>query len=131
MRFLAKLDEPVHALLRIVAGFMFTFHGLQKLFGWLTPNATPAVFSQVWFGGAIEVVGGVLIAVGLGTRLAAFISSGTMAVAYFQFHMKGEVADWHWLPIVNGGEKAVLYCLVFLFIACRGPGKLALDNRLR
>jgi putative oxidoreductase len=131
MRFLSKLEEPAYALLRIVAGFMFTFHGLQKLFGWLTRDATPAVFSQVWFGGAIEVVGGVLIAVGLGTRLAAFISSGTMAVAYFQFHLKGDVGGWHWLPIVNGGESAALYCFVFLFIACRGPGKLALDNRLR
>jgi putative oxidoreductase len=131
MRFLAKLESPAYTAMRIVAGFMFSFHGLQKLFGWLTNEATPAVFSQKWFGGAIELVCGVLICVGLGTRLAAFLSSGMMAVAYFQFHMKDDVANWHWLPIVNGGEKAALYAFVFLFIAARGPGKLALDNRLR
>lgn len=131
MRFLSKLEEPAYAALRIIAGFMLSVHGLQKLFGWLTTRPTPPVFSQLWFGGAIELVGGVLIAVGLGTRLAAFIASGTMAVAYFQFHMKGDTADWRWLPIVNQGEGAVLYCFVFLLVACRGPGKLALDNRLR
>jgi putative oxidoreductase len=131
MRFLAKLESPAYSALRIVTGFMFSIHGLEKLFGWLTTNATPAVFSQKWFGGAIELVCGVLIAVGLGTRLAAFLSSGMMAVAYFQFHMKEDVANWHWIPRVNGGELAVVYCFAFLFIAARGPGKLALDNRLR
>ncbi|HUQ04401.1 MAG TPA: DoxX family protein [Kofleriaceae bacterium] len=131
MRFLAKLEEPAYAALRAIAGFMFAFHGLQKLFGWLTDKATPELFSQKWFGGAIELVCGVLIMLGLGTRLAAFLASGTMAVAYFQFHQKQMFADWHWLPIVNKGELAVMYCFVFLFIAARGPGKLALDNRVR
>ncbi|HVK72613.1 MAG TPA: DoxX family protein [Kofleriaceae bacterium] len=131
MRFLAKLQEPAYAGLRIVAGFLFLFHGVQKLFGWFTTNPTPAIFSQKWVGGGLELVCGVLIMLGLGTRLAAFIASGTMAVAYFQFHFKGELGDWHWLPIVNRGELAVLYCFVFLFIAARGPGKLALDSSLR
>jgi len=131
MRFLAKLEPLAYSALRIVAGFMFTAHGLQKLFGWWTERPTPAVFSQIWVGGAIELVCGVLLAVGLGTRLAAFLSSGTMAVAYFQFHLKGNLAHWHWVPAVNGGELAVLYCFVFLYIASRGPGGLALDNRLR
>lgn len=131
MRFLAKIEEPAYTAMRAAAGFMFLFHGLQKLFGWLTKNPTPELFSQKWFGGAIELVVGVLVMIGLGTRLAAFIASGTMAVAYFQFHQKQDLSDWHWLPIVNKGELAVLYCFVFLFIAARGPGKLALDNRLR
>jgi putative oxidoreductase len=69
--------------------------------------------------------------VGLGTRFAAFLASGTMAVAYFQFHQKQDLANWHWLPIKNGGELAVVYCFAFLFIAARGPGRLALDNRVR
>lgn len=131
MRFLAKLEEPAYAAMRIVVGFLFLFHGLQKLFGWLTTKATPDLFSQKWFGGAIELVCGVLVMVGLGTRPSAFLASGTMAVAYFQFHMKDDVSSWHWLPIKNGGELAVVYCFVFLFIAARGPGRLALDNRLR
>ncbi len=130
MRFLSKLEEPAYTALRAVTGFLFVFHGLQKLFGWLTKNPTPDVFSQLWVGGAIELVCGVLVVVGLGTRFAALLSTGTMAVAYFQFHFKGEAADWHWIPAVNGGEKAALYCFVFLFIAARGPGRLALDNRL-
>ncbi len=131
MRALSKLEQPAYTLLRMVSGFLFTFHGLQKLFGWLTERPTSDVFSQKWFGGALELVCGVLVCVGLGTRLAAFLSSGTMAVAYFQFHMKDDVANWHWLPIVNHGELAVIYCFVFLFIAARGPGRWALDNRLR
>ena len=131
MRALSKLEQPAYTMLRVVTGFLFTFHGLQKLFGWLTERPTPDVFSQVWFGGAIELVCGVLVCLGLGTRLAAFLSSGTMAVAYFQFHMKDDVANWHWLPIVNHGESAVMYCFVFLLIAARGPGRWALDNRLR
>lgn len=131
MRALSKLEQPAYTLLRMVSGFLFTFHGLQKLFGWLTERPTPDVFSQKWFGGALELVCGVLVCVGLGTRLAAFLSSGMMAVAYFQFHMKDDVANWHWLPIVNRGELAVVYCFVFLLIAARGPGRWALDNRLR
>lgn len=131
MRFLSRIEEPAYAAMRAVAGFMFLFHGLQKLFGWLTTNATPDLFTQKWFGGVIELVCGALVMVGFGTRLAAFLASGTMAVAYFQFHFKGEWAHWHWLPIVNKGELAVVYCFVFLFIATRGPGKAALDNRAR
>jgi putative oxidoreductase len=131
MRFLSKLEEPAYTLLRAVAGFLFVFHGTQKLFGWPGAKGQPEVFSQLWIGGAIELVCGVLLVVGLGTRLAAFVASGTMAVAYFQFHWKGDTDAWAWLPIVNRGELAVLYCFAFLFIAARGPGKLALDNRLR
>lgn len=131
MRFLSKLEQPAYSLLRMVSGFLFAFHGIQKVFGWLTTRPKPDLFTQGWFGGVIELVCGALICVGLGTRLSAFLASGTMAVAYFQFHMKDDVANWHWLPIVNGGELAVVYCFAFLFIAARGPGRWALDNRMR
>jgi len=127
---LSRLHEPAYTALRMVTGFLFLFHGVQKLFGWLSSHAQPERFSQLWFGGVIELVGGVLVMVGLGTRVAALIASGTMAVAYCQFHWKGELAGWHWLPIVNRGESAVIYSFVFLYIAVRGPGRLALDNRL-
>src|SRR5688572_30489758 len=112
--------EPIaYAALRIVAGAMFTFHGLQKIFGVLSPHAQPAVGSQVWIGGVIELVGGLLVAIGLFTRPAALLASGTMAVAYIQFHWKLALGT-SMLPIVNGGEPAVLYCFVFLLFAIRG-----------
>ena len=106
---------------------MLLFHGLQKLFGEFTTKAPPALWTQAWFGGVIELVGGVLIATGLFTRPAAFLASGTMAVAYWQFHAlaKGSV-----LPIINGGELAALYCFVFLFILARGGGPVSLDRAL-
>jgi putative oxidoreductase len=107
---------------------MFSFHGVQKILGWLTERPKPELFSQMWFGGVIELVCGVLVMLGLFTRLAALLASGTMAVAYFQFHFKGETANWSWLPIVNRGEMAALYCWVFLLIAARGPGALSLDR---
>ena len=131
MKTLSRVEAPAYAALRFVAGAMMTFHGAQKLFGWLAgAGALPAVGSQIWIGGVIELVGGALIAVGLLTRAAAFLCSGLMAVAYFQFHWKLDVDDWRWLPIVNRGELAVLYCFVYLYIAARGPGALAIDRRL-
>lgn len=123
----AKLEHAAHAALRIVAGFMFAFHGMQKLLGVLTTKATPELWTQKWFGGVIELVGGLLIAVGLFTRPAAFLASGTMAVAYIQFHWKLDLGT-RLLPIANGGELAALYCFVFLLIAIRGAGALSLDR---
>ena len=81
----------------------------------------PAVGSQMWIGGIIELVGGALIAAGVQTLIAAFISSGTMAVAYFQFHWKFQMGKM-FFPGVNQGELAVVYCFIFLYIACRGSG---------
>lgn len=124
---LSRFEPQAYALLRIVAGLLFFFHGTQKLFGWLATKATPELFSQAWFGGVIETAGGVLLMLGLFTRVTAFISSGTMAVAYIQFHWKLAFADWQWLPIVNRGELAVILCFVFLFIAMRGPGVWSVD----
>jgi putative oxidoreductase len=126
----ARMQEPAYAALRIVAGLMFSLHGAQKILGWLTTRPTAAVGSQSWVGGVIELVGGVLIAVGLFTRAAAFLASGTMAVAYVQFHWKLDLTAFKWLPIVNRGELAALYCFVFLFIAARGAGLASVDGLL-
>lgn len=125
----ARFESAIYAALRAVSGALFAFHGVQKLFGWLSSNAPPAFGSQLWVGGLIELIGGALIAIGLYTRPAAFLCAGTMAVAYFQFHWKLAITDWRWLPIVNKGELAVLYCFVFLFIWARGPGIASLDGR--
>lgn len=127
----ASRFEPVaYAALRIVSGSMFTFHGMQKILGWFSTHARPAIGTQLWVGGLIELVGGALIALGLFTRCAAFVCSGTMAVAYTQFHWKLGFAGARWLPLVNQGELAVLYCFVFLFVWTHGPGAASLD-RLR
>jgi putative oxidoreductase len=132
VRKLAAHIEPVSfAALRIVAGSMFAFHGAQKLFGWAATSPTPPAGSQLWLGGIIELAAGLLIAVGLFARPAAILASGTMAVAYIQFHWKLALADWKWLPAINRGELAALYCFVFLFIATHGPGRASLDQRFR
>ncbi len=125
----AKLQNASYIALRIVAGTMFALHGAQKVLGVLTTKPGPEMWSQIWFGGVIELVCGVLIAIGLFTRPAAFLAAGTMAVAYIQFHWKGAM-DSNLLPIVNGGELALLYCFVFLAILAHGPGTASLD-RLR
>jgi putative oxidoreductase len=116
--------------LRIVAGTLFAIHGAQKLFGILGGH-TVAVGSQMWIGGVIELVGGLLIATGLFARPAAFICSGQMAVAYFQFHWQLAFDDYKWLPMVNGGEDTVLYCFTFLLVSLHGAGPVSLDRRLR
>jgi putative oxidoreductase len=108
---------------------MWAFHGAQKILGVLTtPEHKPPAWSQVWFGGIIELVCGILICVGLLTRPAAFLASGTMAVAYFQFHWKLAMDSYKFLPIVNGGEPAVLYCFVFLLYAVSGAGAFSIDG---
>ena len=123
----ARLETWSYAALRVVAGFMFLFHGIQKVFGEFTAKAPPEMFSQAWVGGAIELVGGILIMAGLFTRPAAFLAAGTMAVAYWQFHA---IEKGHLLPVQNGGELAALYCFVFLFIFARGAGPISLDRSL-
>ena len=125
--FLAPRTDVVYAALRIVVGLLFAFHGMQKVFGILT-EFQPPVGSQLWIGGMIELVAGLLIAVGLFTVWAAFISSGTMAVAYVQFHWKGAF-DSSFFPTINQGEMALVYAFVFLFIACKGAGIASVDGR--
>jgi putative oxidoreductase len=115
------------AMLRIVAGALFLCHGTQKLFGWPPGGHIVALASQLGVGGVIEIVCGALVALGLFARPAAFLTSGTMAVAYVQYHWKLAFADAEWLPAVNRGELAVMYCFVFLFIAAHGAGSASLD----
>jgi putative oxidoreductase len=125
----ARLETISYAALRIVAGFMFLWHGTQKLFGFPAAKTMPELWSQKWIGGVIELVAGALIMVGLFTRPAAFLAAGTMAVAYIQFHWKlGLGADL--LPMVNKGELAALYCFVFLLIWARGAGPISIDRQV-
>ena len=128
MKGLAKHTDSAYALLRIMTGWMFAFHGAQKMLGFLTTHPQPAVGSQTWFGGIIELVGGLLVLLGWQTRLAAFLASGTMAVAYFQFHWKFQMGP-EFFPAINKGELAALYSFVFLLIACRGAVKWGLDKK--
>lgn len=130
-RFFSTLLEPkkevVFCLLRAVVGVLFAFHGVQKIFGILT-TSQPSVGSQLWVGGLIELATGFAVALGVYTRPAALLASGTMAVAYTQFHWQGAF-DRGFFPVVNQGELAVVYAFVFLYIACRGPGPYSVDRR--
>jgi len=123
---LAPFEGKTYALLRIVAGAMLSFHGIQKIFGVLT-EFQPPVGSQLWIGGVLELVCGTAIALGILTRSAAFLASGMLAVAYMQFHWKFQF-DSGFFPTVNQGELAVLYSFVFLYMACRGGGIWSLDS---
>jgi putative oxidoreductase len=128
-KFLSPLTEPVYAALRIVAGLLFAFHGLQKVFG-VFSEFQPPVGSQLWIGGVIEIVAGFMIAFGILTVWAAFLASGTMAVAYAQFHWKFAFGS-AFFPAVNKGELAVVYAFLFLFIACKGAGLWSVDGKLK
>lgn len=124
---MARVTQATHVLLRVVAGVLMLQHGGQKLFGWFAgaggaPAGTVALMSQMGLAGIIEFVGGAAVALGLGTRLAAFLVSGEMAVAYFTAHQPH--GTW---PIQNHGETAVLYCFIFLFFAAHGAGGFDLD----
>ena len=112
------------AILRIVAALIFMEHGTQKLFGFPpSSNPSPAAFSLSWFAAVIEVVGGVLLLLGLFTRPAAFIMSGEMAFAYWMAH-----APRNLFPVLNGGDAAILYCFVFLLFVFTGPGAWSIDG---
>lgn len=121
--FMSSYNDHCYALMRIVAGFLFLWHGAQKLFG--IPSAMPVEIPAfiTYVAGPIELIGGVLIMIGLFTRWAAFITSGQMAVAYWMAHGTKAL-----LPIQNNGELAVLYCFVFLFIATQGGGIWSVDT---
>lgn len=122
---ISRFAPHAFAIMRIVVGVLFAMHGSQKLFG--TPGDKPPVelASLMGVAGIIEFAGGLLIAFGFLTRIAAFLSSGTMAVAYFMAH-----APKHALPIINQGELAVVYCFVFLYIWAHGAGIWSIDSML-
>jgi putative oxidoreductase len=127
-RLTGTITPYIYGVMRIVVGLLFACHGAQKLFGFFggigeEPGSTAPLLSLVGLAGVIELVGGLLIAIGLLTSLAAFIASGEMAAAYFMAH-----APRGFWPIENGGELAVLYCFVFLYIAARGTGRLGLSS---
>jgi putative oxidoreductase len=123
-RWLGRYSPFFYAVLRIVAGLMFAMHGTQKLLGW--PNSPPMALSPLLkAAGVIELVAGLMIALGLFASFAAFIASGEMAYAYFTQHLPR--ATW---PIMNGGELAVLFCFLFLFIAAHGSGTWSVDELL-
>jgi putative oxidoreductase len=126
MRFLDPYAECIHDTLRIVAGYLFMLHGLQKLFGVLGGQQMELV-SLLGLAALIETVGGALIALGLFTRPAAFVASGEMAAAYFMGHVARQ--GQFLFPVANQGEPAVLYCFLFLYLASVGPGAWSLDAR--
>lgn len=113
-------------LLRILAGLLFMQHGAQKLFAVLGRDAPAAAYSLHWFAGVFEWWGGLLIVLGLFTRPVAFLLAGQMLVAYFKSH-----APRGLVPIENGGELALLYFAVFLYLSARGGGAFSLDGLLR
>ena len=121
MRFLGRYTDVIYALLRVVAGLMFALHGAAKVLGIGGQKGPLATL----FGasGVIELVGGLLVALGLFTSVAAFICSGEMAVAYFMVH-----APQGLHPVANKGELAALYCFVFLYLAARGSGRYSVDG---
>ena len=126
---LERQGERVYALLRLITGSMFALHGVRKLFGFPTGHM-PEVGSQLWIGGVIELVSGACLFLGFLTPIAGLVASGTMAVAYVQFHWMFQFGV-ELIPLSNRGELALLYCLVFLLIACRGPGSFSVDAWLQ
>ena len=116
------LSPHLYAVMRIVAGLLFLWHGMQKLFDFpLDAPDAPALV--IWVAGPIELVGGILVMLGLFTRQAAFLCSGLMAAAYWMAHGANAL-----LPLVNKGELAALYCFVFLYISARGAGIWSIDG---
>lgn len=121
-RFLGPYAGYIYAIFRIVVGFFILLHGTQKLLGWPANPGAPAISGLPYFAGFIELIGGALILIGLQAGWAAFILSGTMAVAYFMVHQPMGA-----LPIENRGELAAVYAFVFLYIAARGSGPWSVD----
>jgi putative oxidoreductase len=119
--FMAPFQGQTYALLRIVAGFLFLWHGSQKLLG-IPIEASGVPPFVLYVAGPIELIGGILVAIGLFTSWAAFLCSGLMAAAYWMAHGSQGL-----LPLTNGGELAALYCFVFLFISANGAGAWSLD----
>ena len=129
---LSPFTEKAYALLRIFSGFILVFSGAQKVFGIYMPPKTE-LGVQAWIGAFIELIFGTAIMLGLFTRFSAFLCSGTMAVAYWQFHVIVNVTKaegiGRFIPGVNHGIPAALLCFVFLYIACKGAGPWSVDAK--
>jgi putative oxidoreductase len=118
----------VLSIVRVVSALIFIEHGTQKFFAFPAASASgsPAVLSLLWWQGVIELVGGILLLLGLFTRPVAFILAGDMAFAYWMVH-----APRNFYPVLNGGDSAILYCFVFLYLAFAGGGPWSVDTQLR
>jgi putative oxidoreductase len=119
---LSKYQSDVLSLLRIVSALIFMAHGTQKLLGFPASERMPEAFSLSWNAGVLELVGGFLLVIGLFSRPVAFILSGLMACAYWIAHAPRSV-----FPVQNGGDAAILFCFVFLYIVFAGPGRWSVD----
>lgn len=119
---LGRFAPEIRSILRIVVALLLLQHAFSKFFGFPAAMNAPAAFSLIWWAGAIELVGGILLLIGLFSRPAAFILSGELAFAYFIGH-----APKGLYPLTNGGEAAVLFCFVFLYLAAAGPGPWSVD----
>lgn len=126
--YLEKVWRPrLLSILRIVAALIFMAHGTQKILGFpASPRPLPDAFTMSWTAGILELLGGALLTLGLFTRPVAFVLSGMMAVAYWIAH-----APRSFYPVLNGGDAAILYCFVFLYISLAGGGAWSLDKLLR
>lgn len=122
MDFMRARESETYALMRIMTGFLFLWHGAQKLFEIPAPMPVEIPAFIKFVAGPIELFGGALVMLGLFTRPAAFLCSGLMAFAYWMAHGRNA-----FLPFSNGGEPAALYCFVFLFLAARGSGIWSVD----
>jgi putative oxidoreductase len=124
MGFLSKYSSQILGVVRIVVGLLFLEHGLMKIVGFPAPMGHGALPPLIMAAGIIELVGGVLVAAGLFSRIAAFICSGEMAFAYFIAHFPKSI-----YPAMNGGEDAILFCFIFLYLAAAGPGSFAINQK--
>ena len=126
MNNLNRYHDTVYCIMRIIVGLLFACHGGQKILGFPAGGHGPPEGGMMILGAWIELAGGLMVALGLLTRIAAFISSGEMAVAYFMAH-----APRGFYPALNMGEAAILYCFAFLYLAFAGPGLWSLDAAIR
>lgn len=122
LTFLSRYAPIFLSVLRIVAALIFMAHGTQKILGFPAGDMNPEFLSRSWIAGIMELVGGALLVVGLFTRPVAFLLSGLMAFAYWLAH-----APQSPFPVLNGGDAAILYCFIFLYIFFAGPGPLSID----
>lgn len=132
MTFLSRMQPQILGLLRIVSGLLFLEHGTGKLFHWPPvdmPAPPPNFVPVLMVAGVLELVGGALITVGWMTRLAAFIVSGEMAIAYWLGHFARGAQNGLYFPVQNQGDGAILFCFVFLYLAAAGAGAWSIDKK--